>query len=65
MINRERNLEHLSNEQVNNLQNKLSAKLLEILEKASKEANELTNQYGIEVKIGYVMEEKNTDIKSS
>lgn len=58
MIERKRNIEHLNDEQVGLLQTKLNAKLLEILERASKEANDLMNPYGIEVKVGFVAKEQ-------
>lgn len=57
MIERKRDLSNLTNEQVEALQGKLSLKLLEILRRAGEDANLLLNQYGMEVKIGYVLKE--------
>ena len=60
MFERKRDLSNLNDEQVLALQGKLAAKLSEILEKAGKEANQLLNQYGMEVKIGYSLKEQKT-----
>lgn len=63
MIERKRDISHLNDEQFNALQGKLASKLSEILKKAGEEANQILNQYGVEVKIGYSLVEVGSEKK--
>lgn len=58
MIDRERkvDVEKFDIAQSDALQKQLSAKLLQILENAAKEANKILNIYNMQVKIGYSLE---------
>lgn len=53
MIDRKRDISNLTKEQFEALQGKLAGKLSEILSHAALEANQLLNQYGVEVQINY------------
>ena len=60
MIDRERkvDLDKMSEEQIGMLEKKMSEKLQDILSRASKEANNFLNIYGIEIKIAYELQPK-------
>jgi hypothetical protein len=57
MIDRERkiNVEKMDLDQADVLQKQLSGKLTQILENAAKEANQILNIYGMEVKVGFTL----------
>lgn len=57
-MDRKRNLEVLSQEQLTQLEEKLSQKLTEILKNAHEEANKLLNLYGMKVKIAYELDKE-------
>lgn len=66
MIERKRNVSHLNEDQLKDLESSLAGKLSEILSHAALEANQLLNQYGMEVKIGYsLVEQKAPKAKKS
>lgn len=58
MIDRERSVdvEKMTVEEASVLQKQISAKLIQILENASNEANKFLNIYNMKVKIGYSLE---------
>lgn len=57
MIDRERRIdvEKMDLDQADVLQKQLSNKLTQILENAAKEANQILNIYGMEVKVGFTL----------
>lgn len=56
-IDKERkvNVEKMSNEQVDNLSERLGNKIADILNKAAEDCNRLMNVYGLEILVNYKM----------
>ena len=63
MINRERkvNVENMDNEQIRVVEDQISAKLRVIIDNACEEANKLLNIYGLEAKMQFSLDKKESN----